>query len=371
LGVLYKKIKHGEYEVDSPGKHGLTNPADVLDFGNGGTGIRLSAGLIAGLPGIKAELTGDASLCKRPMKRIIDPLTLMGAEIHSKDGSGKVPLIVQGKKLSSFQYRSPLASAQVKSCLMLAAISADSELDYEEEELSRDHTENMLKYLGGTLEQKESFRFIIKPPFDFVGTHFRVPGDISSAAFFIVLGLLAKKGELLIKNVGLNPARTGVLTVLKNMGGKIEVVNEKVECGEKTGDLLIHPSKLNRTEITKDLIPSIIDEIPILTIAGLFAHGGFAISNAEDLRAKESDRIISMVSNLRKLEVDVIEKQDGYEFAQVKIIKPALIESFLDHRIAMSFMILKTLLNNDIQIDDDSWIDTSFPEFKTIIRNVH
>ncbi|HMV43651.1 MAG TPA: 3-phosphoshikimate 1-carboxyvinyltransferase [Leptospiraceae bacterium] len=367
LGVEFTKLGKGSYKVVSPGKLGLTSPKEELDFGNGGTGIRLSAGLLSGLVGIQTQLTGDASLRKRPMKRIIDPLSLMGADIQSLSGDGKAPLKIQGKKLISIFYKSPIASAQVKSCLMLAAISSDVGLEYEEEELSRNHTENMLQFLGGEIEFFTKTHFKMKPPFAFSGAKFQVPGDISSAAFFIVFGLLAKSGSILIQNVGLNPARTGILTVLKNMGGKIEVENERSECGEVIGDLRVYPSNLTKTEISSDLIPSIIDEIPILTIAGLFSKNGFEIRNAEDLRAKESDRIHAMVVNLRKLGIEVDEQKDGYSFEQVKEIQPALIESFMDHRIAMSFLILKTLLENDIKIDDDSWIDTSFPEFKSIV----
>ena len=370
LGVEFTKTGVGNYKVKSPGKFGLASPKEELDFGNGGTGIRLSAGLFAGLDGVNTQLTGDASLRKRPMKRIIDPLSLMGADIQSVTGDGKAPLKVTGKKLRSISYKSPIASAQVKSCLMLAAIASDVELEYEEDELSRDHTENMLRFLGGSIEHFSKTHFKIKPPFSFSGAKFQVPGDISSAAFFIVFGLLAKSGTILIQNVGLNPARIGIITVLRNMGGRIEVEKERSECGEIIGDLRVYPSQLKKTDITSALIPSIIDEIPILTIAGLFSANGFEIKNAEDLRAKESDRIHAMVSNLQKLGIVVEEAKDGYAFAEVNEIKPALIESFMDHRIAMSFLILKTLLQNEIQIDDDSWIDTSFPDFKAIVKRL-
>ena len=303
------------------------------------------------------------------MKRIIDPLRSMGGDIIALGEDGRAPLEIRGKQLRPFQYKSKLASAQVKSCILLAGISSDVEVDYEESELSRDHTENMIRFLGGKIEKTEHFRFVIKPPYEFEGTEFKVPGDISSAAFFIVLALLSKKGELLIQNIGLNPARVGILTVLKDMGGKIEEENIREECGEKIGDLRIHPSGLKRIDIKPELIPSIIDEIPILTIAGLFSENGFKISHAEDLRAKESDRIHSMVTNLKSMGVKVEESQDGYEFEEVDAIHPALIQSFLDHRIAMSFQILSTLTGLDLRIDDDSWIDTSFPDFKNILRS--
>lgn len=371
LGVSFNKNPSGVYEVQSPGKNNLKTPSEILDFGNGGTGIRLSAGLLAGLKNIDTTLTGDASLRKRPMKRIIDPLKQMGAEIISESGDDRAPLIIKGKKLNSIFYESSLSSAQVKSCLMLGAISSDIDLEYKEEELSRDHTENMLRFLGGKISHITKNHFKIEPPFDFSGASFKVPGDISSAAFFIVFGLLASKGNILIENVGLNPARIGILTVLREMGGRIEEENIRVECGEKIGDLRIFPSELKKIEITKDLIPSIIDEIPILAVVGLFSKNGFSIRNAEDLRAKESDRIHAMVVNFRSLGIDVEEYKDGFEFEEVSTLKSAFIQSFMDHRIAMSFMILKNLLQNEIRIDDDSWIDTSFPNFKSIILKLN
>lgn len=301
------------------------------------------------------------------MMRIIEPLQAMGADIRSEQGDGRAPLHIQGKKLKDFFYKSPIASAQVKSCLMLSAISSDIQLKYEEEELSRDHTENMLRFLGGSIQYESPLRFKILPPFTLEGAKFKVPGDISSAAFFMVLGLLAKSGEILIRNIGLNPARIGILTVLKSMNARIFIEKEREECGEKIGDLRVLPSELKKTEIPKSLIPSIIDEIPILSIAGLFSKGGFSIRHAEELRAKESDRIHSMVINLRALGLKVDEFQDGYEFDEVRELKPCLIQSFMDHRVAMSFYILKTLLPVEIQIDEDSWIDTSFPNFKKML----
>ncbi|MCX7998890.1 MAG: 3-phosphoshikimate 1-carboxyvinyltransferase [Leptospiraceae bacterium] len=370
LGVKYNKVTHGVYEVESKGKHNLHSPSEILDFGNGGTGIRLSAGLLAGLPNMQATLTGDESLRKRPMKRIIDPLTAMGAKIESQNKDDRAPLIIHGKKLKDFVYKSPLSSAQVKSCLMLAAIASDVSLEYIETELSRNHTENMLEFLGGKIIYKTPTHFKIEPPFEFSGSLFRVPGDISSAAFFIVLGLLSKKGKLLIRNIGLNPARVGIINVLQTMGGNIQILNERSECGEKIGDLAVYPSQLKKVEISKDLIPAIIDEIPILTIAGLFSPNGFCIRHAEDLRAKESDRIHSMVSNLRNLGIEVEEYKDGYEFEEVHSIQVNLIQSFMDHRIAMSFLVLKKLLNIDLKIDDESWISTSFPNFHDLLSKV-
>ena len=368
LGVKFSKNSSGSYSVESPGKKNLHSPEGELDFGNGGTGIRLSAGLISGLDGVSAVLTGDASLQKRPMKRITDPLQAMGADIVSVNDDGKIPLRVSGRRLKDFQYKSEIASAQVKSALMLAAISSDVKLDYEEEFLSRNHTENMLRALGGKITHLSTTRFVMEPSYDFTGYNFRVPGDISSAAFWIVLGLVAK-GGLLVQNVGLNPARTGILDVLRSMGGKIEIENSREECGEPVGDIRVYSSKLHKAEITKDQIPSIIDEIPVLTMAGLFSEGGFEIRHAEELRAKESDRIHAVVSNLQNLGVKVDEFGDGYSFGESKV-NPGKIKSFMDHRIAMSFMILSALSGQNLEIDDTSWIDTSFPGFEKTLKGL-
>ncbi|MDF3818902.1 3-phosphoshikimate 1-carboxyvinyltransferase [Leptospira sp. 96542] len=369
LGVGFEKKGPGNYFVTSPGKFGLRVPEKILDFGNAGTGIRLSAGLLAGLPQMEAILTGDVSLCKRPMARILDPLNAMGADVKSVENNGRAPLQIKGKQLSNYQYESPIASAQIKSALVFAALSSGIQIEYAEKELSRDHTENMIRFLGGNIEYKTPLHFILKPPFSFEGTKFVIPGDLSSASFFIVFALCAKGEPVLIKNVGLNPSRIGIIQVLRSMNGKIEILSPRQECGEDIGDLLVYPSKLKRTTITEDLIPSIIDEIPILTIAGLFSEGGFKISKAEELRAKESDRIQSMVSNLERLGVSVNESQDGYEFGELSEIKSCAIETFMDHRIAMSFAILSKLTNVNLSFDDTSWVDTSFPGFFDILKS--
>jgi 3-phosphoshikimate 1-carboxyvinyltransferase len=368
LGVSFQKIGPGSYQVQSPGKKGLHSPNQILDFGNAGTGIRLSAGLLCGLPQISATLTGDESLQKRPMARIIGPLTEMGADIQSIAGNGKAPLQITGKQLSGYTYKSPIASAQIKSALVLAALSSDISIDYEEEELSRDHTENMIRFLGGNLKQISPLRFELSPPYSFEGTTFQIPGDLSSASFFIVLALCGKGEPTMIKGVGLNPSRIGILTVLQRMGGKIEIQNPRTECGESIGDLLIYPSALHKTEIEEALIPSIIDEIPILTIAGLFSDGGFSIRHAKELRAKESDRITSIISNLEKIGVSVREFEDGYEFDEISNILPGKINTYMDHRVAMSFAILSKLTGVNLEIDDVSWVDTSFPGFFTLLK---
>ncbi|PKA03923.1 3-phosphoshikimate 1-carboxyvinyltransferase [Leptospira ellisii] len=378
LGLKVSKVRPGEYEFESPGKDALVSPNAELDFGNAGTGIRLSAGLICGLKKVNAVLTGDDSLKKRPMGRIIQPLTAMGASIVGLGEKETAPLKIEGKKLNGFRYESPIASAQIKSCLMLAAIASEADLEYSETILSRDHTENMFRFLGNRIEQITPLRFKIGPPYVLNGGEFKVPGDISSAAFFLVLGVLAKEGNLIVKNIGLNPARIGILTALRLMGAQIDVLNERVECGEPVGDLKTYPSTLKKANIPESLIPSIIDEIPVLSIAGLFAEGGFEIRHAEELRAKESDRIHTMVSNFRALGIEVEEYPDGYAldgtsrrsaevWAGLSSGKSVPIRSFMDHRIAMSFLILRALSGFSLDIDETSWIETSFPGFETLL----
>lgn len=372
LGVSFTKNEAGSYTVDSPGVSGFVSPKKELDFGNGGTGIRLSCGLIAGVDGLEAVLTGDDSLKKRPMDRILDPLSSMGADVSSIPGGGRAPLKVHGKKLRSSSYRAKIASAQVKSCMIFAALASGVELDYDEPELSRDHTENMLRFLGVKVQSISKTHFKIIPPYDIKGAKFSIPGDISSASFFIVLGLLGSpESRLIIENIGLNPSRIGILEALEKMGAKIRILNKRTECGELTGDLEIQGSELTQAEIPASLIPSIIDEIPILTIAGIFAKGGFSIRNAEELRAKESDRIHSMVVNLKKLGIDVKEYSDGYEFGTVSELKPgAEMETFMDHRIAMCFAILDRVTDLNIKLDDASWVETSFPGFFQLLDRI-
>jgi 3-phosphoshikimate 1-carboxyvinyltransferase len=372
LGVRFTKKGAGSYTVDSSGVTGFVSPKKELDFGNGGTGIRLSCGLIAGVDGIEAVLTGDTSLQKRPMDRILDPLRLMGADVSSIPGGGKAPLKVRGKKLVSSTFKAKIASAQVKSCMIFAALASGVELDYDEPELSRDHTENMLRFLGIKVHSITKTHFKISPPYDIKGTKFSIPGDISSASFFIVLGLLGSpESRLIIENIGLNPSRVGILEALEKMGARISILNKRTECGELTGDLEIQGSELTHAEIPESLIPSIIDEIPILTIAGIFAKGGFSIRNAEELRAKESDRIHSMVVNLKKLGIDVKEYEDGYEFGTITELNTDVeVETFMDHRIAMSFTILNKVAGLNIKLDDASWVETSFPNFFPLLDGI-
>ena len=370
LGVSVKKESESCYILNREKDLSIL-PNSTLNFGNSGTGIRLSAGLISGTLNLEIIAEGDHSLNQRPMKRIIEPLTKMGADIISKNQKATPPLYIKGTQLQDFSYHSSIASAQIKSCLIFAAISSQVKLNYQEPTISRDHTERFLKYLSIPIQKNET-EFQINPPYDIKEFEIEIPSDPSSAMFFIVLGLLLKKGTILLKNINLNPLRIESIKILEEMGGKIQILNQKEKFGEPIGDLLVESSDLEKVEISSSKIPSIIDEIPILTIAGLFSKNGFSIRNAKELRVKESDRIKAMVENLKKLKLDVVEYEDGYEFEGFtkEIPKEIFLHSFMDHRIIMSFLVLKFVSGLDIKFDNEEWILTSFPNFKQMLEKL-
>ena len=368
LGLQVEKLGKGKFQFTGVSSLPLNTTPVELDFGNAGTGIRLSLGLLAGLANSNCILSGDQSLQKRPMKRVLEPLRKMKADVGSVRDDDKAPLFVRGKKLSGIYYNSEIASAQVKSAVMLAAIASGADCTYKEIEQSRDHTENLFRYLGGKIKHFSEKEFSLSPPYKLEPKPLFIPSDISSASFFIVLACISKKTKVEIPNIGLNPSRIGILNLLKRMGAKITIMDSREECGEKVGTIVVESSDLEKVEISKSEIPSIIDEIPILSIAGLFAKGGFEIRHAEELRAKESDRITIMVQNLRNIGVEVEEFPDGYAFGDVSKIHSAKIETHMDHRIAMSFLILQTATGVSMNLDDTTFIDTSFPEFLGILR---
>ncbi|MBI4428046.1 MAG: 3-phosphoshikimate 1-carboxyvinyltransferase [Ignavibacteriales bacterium] len=317
------------------GKRGYRRPAGPLDCGNSGTTMRLLSGILAGQT-FSSELVGDESLSRRPMERVIAPLAKMGARIRSSERF-TAPLNIEGVgRLSSIDYELPVASAQVKSAVLFAGMFADGITRVIEKQTARDHTERML---GLHTELKDGRRIT-----SISGTHqidprsFVVPADISSAAYFIAAALILPGSELILHNVGLNPTRTVFLNVLRNVGAKISSENERVVCGEPLGDLRVKASELRaQFDLTKEVIPGVIDEIPILAVTAAVAGLSFAVTGAEELRHKESDRIHSIVVNLRSLGVDVEEYPGGFEFGPTKDLRGAEIESFGDHRIAMAF----------------------------------
>ncbi|MDH4261985.1 MAG: 3-phosphoshikimate 1-carboxyvinyltransferase [Spirochaetia bacterium] len=388
LGVRIEgDVKSGSFKVHSQGlANAMKNIGQLkftADLGNSGTGSRLLMGLFSGLPDAEVIITGDESLKKRPMGRISKPLTAAGAVFEPLD---KLPITVYGRKLLPIMHVENLGSAQVKSALILAAIASGVSLRMEEQIPSRDHTENMLQFCGvnltkenldvseGTGDKTGGFLIEMEPPYDIKPVAFDIWGDISSASFFIILGLLNQKKKVHIKNVLLNPYRDKFVHILKKMGGQIEIIEKEERCGERGGDIIASPSQLHGIEISPSDVPAIIDELPVLTIAGLFSKGKFSYRGAGELRHKESDRISAMVKNLTGLGVSVEEFSDGLsldgnpDFSLTSSNSEGIIQSHLDHRIVMSFEILQKaiLLNGGISnltIDGKEWVATSFPDF--------
>ncbi|KXS49824.1 3-phosphoshikimate 1-carboxyvinyltransferase [Halanaerobium congolense] len=370
LGIKITKENTGNYTVQGRGLNGLQEADNVLDCGNSGTSMRLLAGLLSSQD-FYSVLTGDHSLRKRPMQRIIGPLSNMGAEIWSRK-DGLAPLSIKGQKLQSMNYELPVASAQLKSSILLAALKTESETVIVEPAVSRDHTERMLKGAGVDLEIKKD-RIILKEAAERKLSPFniKVPGDISSAAFFIAAGLLADSGSLLIKNVGINQTRSGFLEIVEAMNGKIELLNQKDEGGEPTADILVKASKLKGCEVSGEIIPRLIDEIPIISVMAVMAEGKTIIKDAEELRVKETDRIAAVVKEFKRLGIEIIENPDGMEITGVQKVKGGIeVESYHDHRIAMSLAVLALNTEKGITINGSEIISTSFPNFKELLAEV-
>ncbi len=349
-----------EILVHGKGLHGLAAPADCLDVGNSGTTTRLISGILAG-QNFVSELNGDASIQSRPMKRIITPLTAMGADIVSLKGNGCAPLRIAGRPLHAIHYNSPVASAQVKSCVLLAGLYADGITSVTEPVLSRNHTELMLNYFGAQVESSGTTASIHPEPL-LEGRDIQVPGDISSAAYFLGAGILTPGSEILLKNVGINPTRDGILRVLKDMGADITLMNEKHD-GEPVADLLVRSGALHGTEIGGEIIPALIDELPMLAVIAAFAEGTTVIRDAAELRVKESDRIEVMVENLKKMGADIEGTPDGMVIRGGRPLHGAVIDPRLDHRAAMSFAVAGTVCDGDLDIRDAECVTISYPDF--------
>lgn len=347
--------------IRGKGLHGLSKPQAILDCGNSGTTIRLISGILSG-QNFASTLTGDASIQKRPMKRIMDPLKQMGADIRSLYGNDSAPLAISPQKLKGIHYHSPIASAQVKSALLLAGLYADGETKITEPYVSRDHSEIMLRYFGADIETSETTVTIFPEP-ALEGQQITVPGDISSAAYFIAAGLLIPGSEILLKNVGINPTRDGILRAAKEMGGNIELLNVRTAHGEPTADLLVRGSDLKGITIGGDIIPTLIDELPILAVMAAFAQGTTVIKDAAELRVKESDRIRVMTDNLQAMGADAESTDDGMIIHGGRQLHGAFIDSHKDHRIAMSFAICSLLAEGKVTISNADCVNISFPEF--------
>ena len=349
------------------------HPEQELNLGNSGTGSRLLLGLVSGL-GLRSTITGDSSLLKRPMSRVIQPLKMMGAKLNSKNGM--LPVSTLGSKIvNNFEYEMPIASAQVKSCLLLAALSSKKNIKITEPKTTRDHTERMIEFFGGDIVygNNQNSRLIQLNHSKLEPKHsFEIPGDFSSAAFIIVAAIISKGSEILIKNVGLNESRKGLLEILLLMGANLEIKNQRMVSNEFVGDIYVRSSELRGIDVPDNIIPNIIDEIPILSIAACFAEGKTVIKNAAELRVKESDRLHAISEGMKKLKIKHDIFEDGISIfgksSQLQSDKP--IDSFNDHIIAMSFLVAGIRSDNCIRVTNCKNIETSFPNFEHIMNKL-
>lgn len=347
--------------IHGKGLHGLTEPSDILDTGNSGTTTRLISGILAGQH-FTTVLNGDASIQTRPMKRIMTPLSRMGADITSLKGNDCAPLRICGGQLHGITYESPVASAQVKSCVLLAGLYADAPTSVIEPVLSRNHTELMLTGFGAHVTSSGTTA-TIEPEPDLNGMKIAVPGDISSAAYFLAAGLMIPNSEILIKNVGINPTRDGILRVAKEMGGDITILNEKTSGGEPTCDLLVRSSSLRGVTVGGEIIPTLIDEIPMIAVMACFAEGTTIIKDAQELKVKESNRIDTVVANLKAMGAHIKATDDGMIIEGGYPLHGAVIDSHLDHRIAMSFAVGALSADGETTIEGADCVKISYPEF--------
>lgn len=365
LGINHKFIDENSLEISSNGI--LMKPLAPLDCGNSGTTMRLLSGILAGQK-FDSILTGDNSLSKRPMLRIIEPLRLMGAQITANENHA--PLVIKASRLHSINYTSKISSAQVKSAILLAGLYTDGKTVFKEPCQSRNHTELMLKYLDANIESIDSATTAISfsqlTPKTIV-----IPGDISSAAYFIAAALIVPNSELIIKNVGLNPTRTGFLDVCKMMGADIEILDKKTISGELSGDIRVKYSSLRATTICGEIIPRLIDELPIIAVLATQAKGETIVKDAGDLRNKESDRIKSIVNGLSSLGANIVETQDGFIIqGKTKLKGDCLVETQKDHRLIMSLFVAGLVCEKPISVKDFEWVKISMPEFEKLMETV-
>ena len=354
--------------IEGEGWDRLSKPNQTVDCGNSGTTMRLLSGVLAGRP-FASRLDGDSSLRQRPMQRVIDPLSQMGARFQSREGKGLAPLEIQGGKLKGIDYKMPVASAQVKSAILLAGLQADGITSLEEPQNSRDHTELMIRGFGG--EAKVDGRSVmIAGGQKLFAREVRIPGDISSAAFFLVAAAVIPGSEIMVRNVGVNRTRDGVIEVLRRMGAKIEFLNQRIETGEPVADIKVSGSQLAGVDIGPEMAARTIDEYPILAVAGALAEGTTQIFGVKELRYKESDRIATMTEGLRRLGVQVEEREDGMTLRGGRPLEAASVKTYGDHRVAMSLAIAGLSANGGLQLDDAGCVDTSFPGFCDLLNRL-
>lgn len=354
--------------IQGAGLHGLKAPSQMLDVGNSGTTTRLISGILAGQP-FTTTLNGDASIQKRPMKRIMDPLTQMGADIRSLNNNGCAPLEIHGGNLHAISYQSPVASAQVKSCVLLAGLYADGSTSVTEPVLSRNHTELMLSGFGAQVTSVGTTA-TIKPEPHLYGQKIAVPGDISSAAYWIAAALAVPNSELVLKNMGINPTRDGILRVVEAMGADIIRENVHTVSGELVCDLIVRTSHLHGTTVAGELIPTLIDEIPVIAVLACFAEGETIIKDAQELKVKESNRIDTVVEGLLAMGADATATDDGMIIRGGRTLHGATIDSHLDHRIAMSFAVAGLMCDTPTTILNADSVVISYPDFYESLKKI-
>lgn len=343
--------------VHGNGLRGLKKPDEMLYTGNSGTTTRLLCGILAG-QNFDTSITGDASIQKRPMGRVVQPLSMMGAKIENE----YCPLYITGTKLHGIDYKMPVASAQVKTAIILAGLYADGETVIHEIEKSRDHTELMLSAMGADLTV-DNLDITVKPTNDLTAVNVDVPGDISSAAFFLVLGAIMPNSQITVTNVGINPTRTGIIDVLKDMGADITLENVHTSAGETVANITVRSSSLKGTTVGGDIIPRLIDELPIIAVAAVFAYGQTVIKDAQELKVKETNRIRAVVDEFNKCGIDITETDDGMIINGGKSIHGADFKTYGDHRMAMSLTVLAQLADSESTLDDSDCACVSYPTF--------
>lgn len=371
MGAEISDLNTQEVRVKGIGLGCLQEPLDVLNAGNSGTTLRLMLGILASHPGKYFTVTGDSSLRSRPMSRVVQPLQMMGAQIWGRQADSLAPLSVKGQVLKPIHYQSPIASAQVKSCILLAGLMADGKTTVTEPALSRDHSERMLRAFGAEVEvDPETISATVTGQARLQGQTVVVPGDISSAAFWLVAGAIVPGSDLTVENVGINPTRTGILEALQAMGADITLENEREVAGEPVADLRVRHSALKATRIAGDIIPRLIDEIPVLAVAAAFAEGTTVIQDAEELRVKESDRITVMANQLNAMGARVTELPDGMEITGGTPLTGTAVDSYTDHRIAMSLAIAALNAAGTTTIHRAEAASISYPDFVATLKQI-
>jgi 3-phosphoshikimate 1-carboxyvinyltransferase len=372
LGAQVERTARGRWRVSGVGVGGFAEPVGDLDFGNSGTGVRLAMGLIASTP-IRTRMVGDVSLSRRPMERVMAPLRKIGAKFEAQDG-GRLPLVVLGARYAvPIRYELPVPSAQVKSAVLLAGLNAPGCTTVIEPVATRDHTERMLRAFGAKIriEEVESAKYItVSGHHELRAQEIAIPADPSSAAFPMVAALITEGSEVIIENVMLNPTRTGLIKTLIEMGGDIAFTSERQAGGEAVADLLVRTSRLRGISVPKERAPSMIDEYPVLAVAAAFAEGVTRMEGLDELRVKESDRLAAVEAGLAANRVRTTSGPDWLEVTGGRVSGGGRVETRLDHRIAMSFLVLGLAAEDPVMIDDGSMIATSFPSFTTLMTRI-